>query len=397
MKILFVDDEKIIREGMAEIIHWEELGCERFVMAESGDKALQIMKAEAFDLVITDIYMQKMTGIQLAKQIKERWPHIKVIILSAYEDFGCAREAIEAGVFKYLLKPIVPEELEAAVMEAMRQAHSDIRLHNQAMESEKLVSIYRPQMAKDFWKALLRQEIAGREDLEQRMYLAGIVLMKDTVCCLAVSFRQDGKIPDKKVLRDAADAAKTSLCGVIDWVRLGEDGLILILEEPPSPQERLHFQNRFEGVLGSAVRTACGRTVSDLQALHLSLGDALTMLKSTLDEGADAKDLVSQSVFMIQQNLCRGEFGVNDIAEALHVSAGYFSRMFRKQMGITCIEYITKLRIEKAKDLLAHTDLKHESIAQAVGYSNVYYFSVQFKKQTGETPGQYRKRMDGRG
>lgn len=396
MKILFVDDEKIIREGMAEIIRWEALGCKQLTMAESGDKALRIMENEVFDLVITDIYMQKMTGIQLAKQIKERWPHVKVIILSAYEDFGYAREAIEAGVFKYLLKPIAPEELEAAVSEAMIQVHSDIRLQNQVLESEKLVSIYRPQLAKDFWKALLRQEIAGREDLEQRMYLAGIVLKKEAACCLAVSVKPGGEAPDKKLLREAADAAKAALSGVFDWVRLGEGRLILILSEPPSRQELLCFQSQMEGMLGTGVRAACGRTVSDLQALHQSLEDALTVLKSSAEEGQDAKNLVSQSVFMIQENLSQGEFGVNDIAEALHVSAGYFSRMFRKQMGITCIDYITRQRIEKAKELLIHTDLKHESVAQAVGYSNVYYFSVQFKKQTGETPGQYRKRMESR-
>lgn len=62
-------------------------------------------------------------------------------------------------------------------------------------------------------------------------------------------------------------------------------------------------------------------------------------------------------------------------------------------MGITCIEYLTQKRIERARKLLERTEMKHQAIAQAVGYASVYYFSLQFKKQTGETPGQYRKRV----
>ena len=73
--------------------------------------------------------------------------------------------------------------------------------------------------------------------------------------------------------------------------------------------------------------------------------------------------------------------------------SGYFSRLFKKQMGITCIEYLTQKRIERARKLLERTEMKHQAIAQAVGYASVYYFSLQFKKQTGETPGQYRKRV----
>lgn len=236
MKILFVDDEKIIRDGISEIIHWKELGCESLMLADSADSALDILKKQTFDIVITDIYMQQMTGIELAKIIKENWPGTRVIILSAYEDFSYARDAIEAGVVKYLLKPIVPDELERAVREAMGQTHMDV-------------------------------------------------------------------------------------------------------------------------------------------------------------QGAD--QIVAGSLKLIDQNISDEDFSVNDIAGKLHVSPSYFSRIFKKSQGITCIEYLTQKRIEKAKDILKYTPMTQEQIARAVGYSNVHYFSVIFKKQTGETPGQYRRRKDG--
>ena len=71
----------------------------------------------------------------------------------------------------------------------------------------------------------------------------------------------------------------------------------------------------------------------------------------------------------------------------------YLSKIFKKHLGATCIEYITQKRMEKAKELLVHTTMTQEEIAHAVGYTNVHYFSMLFKKQLGETPGQYRRQV----
>lgn len=388
MKVLFVDDEKIIREGMREIIDWKGIGCCQLTMADNATKALELLEQEEFDLVITDIYMKRMTGIELARQIKASRPHIKVIILSAYEDFSYAREAIEAGVFKYLLKPIVPEELEQTVLEAMEKVDSDRKLQN-------MVSVYRPQLAKDFWKALLRREISGRADLERRMQLAGIVLKSEKLCCMAVLFEEEGGkhalLCDEKMR--IVEKAVELLSSGIDCIRRGPGELTVILSDEPSGNEILDFKQYIGKEAGLKLRTACGKCVENPLELYRSVEAAGIMLAAGEESAQDGGLLVAGSLRLIEQRINEEEFGVNDIYEALHVSAGYFSRIFKKQMGMTCIEYITRKRIEKAKELLEHTDMKHEYIAGAVGYSNVYYFSMQFKKHTGETPGQYRKRM----
>ena len=79
MKVLFVDDEKIIRDGIREIIRWDQLGCELLETADSADSAIQAMQKDHFDLVITDICMQKMTGIELAKKIRKIKPDTKIL------------------------------------------------------------------------------------------------------------------------------------------------------------------------------------------------------------------------------------------------------------------------------------------------------------------------------
>lgn len=373
MNILFVDDEKIIREGMKEIIDWKRLGCDKLLMAENGSRAIELLESETIDLVITDIYMQKMTGIELAKTIKERWPMVKVIILSAYEDFGYAREAITAGVFQYLLKPIVPEEMEAAILDVMES-----------------VNAYRPQMVKDFWKALLRREILTMDDLGKRLSLTGMVLSKGEYSCLVLDPDSDERDQFMRLARRAADQVFDYCAGCV----LLNKRYIVMIVNGAAGDGRLHrFLTVLEEQSGGRVRGVCGRPVTDIMDLALSYEDGAAVLASSPDKAMDQDALISEARRLIHQNLSNEAFGVNDVATALHVSAGYFSRAFKKQMGITCIEYLTRKRLEKAGELLTHTGMKHDAVASAVGYANVHYFSMQFKKHTGETPGQYRKRM----
>ncbi|MCR5721220.1 MAG: response regulator [Lachnospiraceae bacterium] len=113
--VMIVDDEKYVRMGIKEQTDWDLIGCEVVAEAANGEEAL--MKAEETrpDLVISDIRMPKMDGIELAEKILERYPSTKVIFLTAYNEFEYARQAVRIGVSDYLLKPFQDGELEASV------------------------------------------------------------------------------------------------------------------------------------------------------------------------------------------------------------------------------------------------------------------------------------------
>ena len=118
-KTLFVDDERLIREGISNLIDWERITGQELTLAENAKVALKYLEHEKYEIVISDIYMQDMNGIELAKCIKGKWPDVVVILLSAYEDFDYARKAIEAGVFKYLLKPVISIDILLALATAV--------------------------------------------------------------------------------------------------------------------------------------------------------------------------------------------------------------------------------------------------------------------------------------
>ncbi len=258
MKILFVDDEKIIRDGIRAIINWEKIGCQKLVMAENAARALELLENEAFDLVITDIYMQKMNGIELAKKIYDTWPWMRVIILSAYEDFTYAREAIEAGVFKYLLKPIVPAELENTVLEAFRQVEESRQIKQQVRESEEFIHVFRPQLAADFWRALLKGEVSDKQDAKRRMELAGIVFPDRGLCCVAAVWKGKENLNGKDLKNSIEEAAKGAFSGCMYWVRMGEKRVVLLLSHEPDSSQLLLFSYLFGSEIQQGVWQGTG-------------------------------------------------------------------------------------------------------------------------------------------
>ncbi|MFD2115096.1 response regulator [Paenibacillus yanchengensis] len=125
-KLIIVDDEPIICEGLQKTIDWSSLNVEVMGVAYDGEQALQLITKINPQIVITDIRMEGMDGLQLAEQIKQQYPHISVIIISGYEDFEYARQAMRLQVKDYLLKPVDITEL----MEVVQKTISRMKEHH---------------------------------------------------------------------------------------------------------------------------------------------------------------------------------------------------------------------------------------------------------------------------
>jgi two-component system response regulator YesN len=121
LKILIVEDNPLISEGIQKMIRWKEHDASLVGKAEDGEEALQIIEQFHPDLVITDIRMPGKDGIYLLQKIRTLYPETATIVVSAYDDFSYAKEAVKSGSINYILKPIDPAELNSAVEEAARQ------------------------------------------------------------------------------------------------------------------------------------------------------------------------------------------------------------------------------------------------------------------------------------
>lgn len=150
MKVLFLDDEPRIRQGFHFIIDWEHYGYDTFLEAETGSDGLKIIKNDNPELVLLDIKMSDMDGIEVARRAREFGYSGEIIICSGYSDFEYAKSAITYNIAAYLLKPVDPDELEAALGKV-----------NQKLLEKNLLSIYSTQSPESVRYTMLRGLLTG--------------------------------------------------------------------------------------------------------------------------------------------------------------------------------------------------------------------------------------------
>lgn len=114
-KVVIVDDEPIITDGLATAVGWGDFGCEIAGKAYSGMEGLKVIRENRPDILFTDIRMPGMDGLQMVAALKSEFPRMKIAILTGYRDFDYAQEAIKLGVFRYLVKPSHMQELHEAI------------------------------------------------------------------------------------------------------------------------------------------------------------------------------------------------------------------------------------------------------------------------------------------
>ncbi len=118
-RVLVIDDEAIVRVSCQRVL--EPAGYE-VVLTSRGDEAIELLEKERFDLVLTDLKMPDMDGLEVLKVIKERWPDIQVVIITGYGTISTAVQAIKKGAYEYIEKPFTPEDILDVVTKALSEA-----------------------------------------------------------------------------------------------------------------------------------------------------------------------------------------------------------------------------------------------------------------------------------
>lgn len=139
LKLIIVDDEETILSGMLTAVPWDAFQVQICGTARNGREACALLEKEAVDIVLTDISMPIMDGLELAKTIRQNWPHLHVIILTGYDEFDYAKRAIEYGVDAFLLKPVGIEELEEQLNRIRLKINAEQERERRLNSSEQLI------------------------------------------------------------------------------------------------------------------------------------------------------------------------------------------------------------------------------------------------------------------
>lgn len=537
IKVFLVEDEMVIRRGIKNSIDWEKEGYIFCGEASDGELAYPMIIKEKPDILITDIRMPFMDGLELCKLVKKELPNIKILILSGYDEFDYAKEAIRLGVTEYLLKPISSGKLLEAlngVSESIRREKEDKDLVRKYMEemrentehgkqkffeqmiagnlsmadaletgkkyemnlsagmynlllfrftlgkenrksgellgeaeyaieklTERLEYVFEFQRGVEGWAFLLmadnEEQMSERvkelsKDLEEIMknystiaYFGGIGQPVARLRELEESFREAERalaarftmelnriisVEDIRMAQnvDTLDDIEITSFGEIEKTRTmlekflnngAEDEIdefvdVYINELPEENLKSvlmrqyiimdayivmMSFCEKIEGIEGEmqAQSEELKNSMKTIQTLEEIKNYIRMLLKKIIGvrdtiSGRRYSDIIEIAKDQIRKTYMSDEISLNTIAAEVGMSPSYFSSIFSKEMGKTFVEYLTEIRMDRAKELLMCSSMKTSEIGYEVGYKDPHYFSYIFKKTQNCTPKEFRAR-----
>lgn len=381
IKVMIVDDEPFIRQGLRILIDWEKYGYSICAEAANGKEAAEKLRAEEYDLVITDIKMPNMNGIEL---IEYTWLNIskqvRFILLSGFYEFEYAKKAIKYGAVDYILKPVQKEELIKILINSkeLYPQHKEDGKELDPQHKEDSKGLY-PQHKEDKRKS---------ENLGRMVLDPSLTLNKEMMDQLVRDIEENDteKILNRieliyehfKRFATDPDIIKINL----DYLLFNLISLAKELDPDRDQKEVLRMINQ-SGYEQISVRVS----VKHFKEFALKYAKYLTELRHHALSGVLA-DTEKEITEHYMENL-----SLKSLSEKYYINSAYLGQIFKKKFGITFKDYLNNYRIDRAAEMLLRSNEKIYLIANAVGQNNTDYFISKFVQAKGLTPLQYRKQL----
>ena len=409
MKVFLVDDEIVIREGIRESFPWEDTPYSLVGEAPDGEMALPIIRDTNPDIVITDIKMPFMDGLELCRILRGQMPWIGIIVLSGYDEFEYARQCIKLGVREYLLKPIKSSDLR----EALDKVSAQLKEERKTLEHAASLRA-RMEDGGKFLKEKLIGSLFSDETAEEDAHNV-LKQLRSMGCPVPAPFYVviDAAFSPTGTGQEAAVVLAESSGGIVNASASRTGTRLLVLGDTAEDAEERAYafstslSQELERSECKEIRVGIGEIVDNPEKIYQSFKTARHirhLLAERKDERAvilgvremgevsDEKvpSVISEAKLYMSQNYSNANLMLQDVAKAVNMSKSRFSTVFSQTTGQSFTEYLIYLRLSKAKELLKTSNLKSSQIATEIGYNDSHYFSYIFKKNVGMTPSDYR-------
>lgn len=492
--ILVVDDEAWIRKGIIAKLNKLQLPINKILEADSSELALQLLDVEQIHIVISDICMSEMNGLQLIRHLRNR-PHMKFIVVSGYAEFDYAKEALELEVSGYLLKPIKEKELGDLLVKVMgelsEESNFDSRhyqleqevndyLHGSGLPSTLLddennylamavldIGITRYERLMDAKKEIVKtfetatkdyevkvinnyndnkqlililgaesreamqkvknwylfscyQRIKDRMSINITIGVSNVMpnlrsqLYEEATIALLNKFVSGNQgiyyykkqiLPGNAFSKELKQLEKYIECNDIKKIR----GFIDDLFQTDNYNEEniasiKYYYNEMVYFLRYTFREVINKSTPCIVLDNTSSilfydnmmqvkAEIIAFVEDHMDDGeqvGSVKDVIWKAKKYVDKHYDE-DMSIKELAYRVGINSNYLSTLFKKETGKTFTKYLTDLRIDNAKRLLADTSANVAQISRSVGYQDPGYFYRVFKKETGQTPLNYRK------
>ncbi|MCZ8518217.1 MULTISPECIES: response regulator transcription factor [Paenibacillus] len=377
MKLLIADDQMSLHQFLHKMIDWGALGITEVQSAFDGEQAAGLAASAEPDLLLMDIRMPGVNGIEALRRIQSQVHKPKAVILSAYDQFDYAREALKLSVSQYLLKPVDTQLLEAA----LRELIAEVRSERGALLERELVQL----------------SCAARLP-EWRLDGVARAFRTLEIACFAIV-----TVIGEAEYESASPSGYPSLPERVTVVPLpsghsdGERHYFVGLPAEMDGDEQCAGLRASLGEGRGASAAGISRTARDVRELAQLLAEsreaALRAREGSKACGDGAAPRTADKLQDIRLHIERhldGDLCLQTVADLYGIDKFQLSRTFKQEFGENYWSYVTRLRLGKAAQLLGETDWKNGRIAEATGYADESHFSKAFKKHFGVAPKGYR-------
>lgn len=356
-KVLIVDDDMATLYMLKRFKKWEECGFSLDGEACDGKEALRKLNEKQYDLIITDIKMPGMDGIEFLQELRSINIDTCVIFLSTHSDFEYAKQGIRWGVFEYITKPLAESVLLDILMRA--QVYIDQKYEQKAKDNN-------------------REKIQQEEN--SRVYYPNN--HESSIMKLILSAGSQ--------LENATTETFKEICtmqdGDISKIRVVANSLLFNIRNKVN--ETFPWLNRVEG------ETRCPSIQNNecIKSMQKEFTEHLMEMREEIQKyELNHSDSIIRRICECVIDNIENEISLELISNEVHISKDYVGKIFKQKVMCNFNEYVTKVKMEHAKYLLLSGDYKNYEVCEKLGYKKTDYFASLFKSYTGFTPMEYKK------
>ncbi|WP_339264924.1 response regulator [Paenibacillus sp. FSL R5-0470] len=390
MNILIADDERVIREGIKRTIR--SIYPDYCVhVAASTEEAVKIMEEQFIHIVLTDILMPGMNGLEFMRISKRRYPYVKWVVISAHSEFAYAQEAVRLGARDYLLKPIGKSKLLEIISNLSLEIEQD---HKLIKDEDRLRSSLK-YLREGVFQRLASGFNLGNLDISQ--------LIEDHQCFYLILLQMDAGDKNIRIEHFIVENVLTELIErdgsgfVVSYDRQSLLGLITLREEARLEsflEDGRTYLKQYLKTPFQMIHSGLSYDINTVPQIVTSLREAVNSqvldLTPAKGSGEKAIDIALQYV----KEHYYEDLTLEKIASVVFLNPVYFSQLFKQKTGQGYKEYVTSLRLEQAKLLLVNSKLKVAEIAERIGYQDMRHFTQMFRKRFLVTPTEYRQQLN---
>jgi two-component system, response regulator YesN len=350
MRVLLVDDEPLELENLEKMVN--DLGKYEVVKAENGIEAVKHLQSGKIDLVFLDIKMPGMNGLEVLSEIHNKWPEKIVSMVSAFDDFHYAKQAIELGAIGYLLKPFSDDEFNKLFIKMKETFEENTELNAFVIQS------------------IIERSLFSKSGFSKKHELKNLPFIPEVVFVIK---GEVGRLADQIITFNESFQILVAPKPIDEFTLIvTTKGRVQFVKE----QVLLFNLSRDNQVLYG---------IGEDRSLKIAYAQALN------DYHARNRSTFTQFMHYLKENYYKN-LSLSDVAKEVHVSSSHLNRLLKKEYGKTFTEILMDIRIEKAKGLLLKS-YNVEVVSDMVGFNSAAYFAVCFKKFTGVSPSRYRSEV----